>query len=51
MKTTQSIIKEIETRKDTKFDWNKPSHRTRLMMKMNRELEKLHKIQSILNIK
>lgn len=51
MKTTNLIIQEIEKRKNTKFDWKKPSHRFYFTQKINRELEKLYKIQQILNHK
>ncbi len=51
MKTTQTLIKEIEVRSNLKFDWNKASHRFRLTSKIDRELEKLFEIERILNRK
>jgi hypothetical protein len=52
MKTTQTLIKEIEVRSNLKkFDWNNASHRFRLWSKIDRELEKLYEIEKILNRK
>ena len=51
MKTTNTLIKEIELRKNIKFDWNKSSHRFYLELKINFQLEKLHNIQTILEKK
>jgi len=57
MKTLKSIIKEIEAKKlkggfsNPTFDWNKSSDRSRLEWKIDRELNKLSKIQETLNLK
>tara|TARA_R110001583_G_scaffold119334_1_gene270715 strand:- start:1749 stop:1904 length:156 start_codon:yes stop_codon:yes gene_type:complete len=51
MKTTNTLIKEIELRKNIKFDWNKSSHRFYLTQKIDFQLEKLHNIQTILEKK
>lgn len=51
MKTTNKLIKEIELRKNIKFDWNKSSHIFRLKEKIDFQLEKLHNIQTILEKK
>lgn len=49
MKTTISLIKEVEERLNVKFDWGNSRHRTRLKFKIDRELEKLNQIEKITN--
>jgi len=51
MKTTNTLIKEIELKKNIKFDWNKSSHRFYLTQKIDFQLEKLHNIQTIIEKK